>query len=154
MAATTPPLPASDSTARQIDASTSSRGAPHTSISRMSFCASRSAPGVCVPRGVSSTCMALFTAAIVAATTCLRLGFVRGVGGFLPDFFALAPKTGPSDLLRRTALTGGWKYVHRKRRDIAATLERADLADTLLAHFVDAQDGMHRQHRALDAFEL
>src|SRR5690606_15243653 len=54
----------------------------------------------------------------------------------------------------RPAIARGRKDAGGKLRHIAGAFQRTDLADALLAHLVDAQDGMHWQHRALDAVEF
>src|SRR5688572_2345856 len=70
---------------------------------------------------------------------------------------ALSPfprKSGMSPLLLRPRIHArGLKHRHREWRDVGG-FERADFAHALLLHLVDAQDGMHRQHGALDTLEF
>src|SRR6185295_13140492 len=67
-------------------------------------------------------------------------------------FYRMRPR--PENLLLGPRLVGGVVHPQRELRDVAAAFERADLGLALLLHFVDAQDRVHRQHRALDPGEL
>src|SRR6187399_346655 len=68
--------------------------------------------------------------------------------------FSSSPPGEDPDLLLGAWLAAGRRvHGHRKRSDVAA-FQCADLGLPLLLHLVDAQDGMHREHGALDAGEF
>src|SRR5688572_20703914 len=86
--------------------------------------------------------------------TRFRAQRVRSGEFFLSGAEPERPAARKCGLLFRARVAAGRRIqAHWELRDVAA-FECADLADALLLHFVDSQDGMHGQHGALDVREL